>query len=89
MVFLKQRISKLLGQTLDILPSINRRNVKLYNISVLCHLIRWVKFRALSEKFKIDSEINNFLCPGPSLHVVAKFWRNSTTSQINAIFAIK
>ena len=31
-VFLKQRISKLLGQTLDILPSINRRNVKLYNI---------------------------------------------------------
>ena len=43
-VFLKQRISQLLGQTLDILPSINRRNVKLYNISVLCHLIQWVKF---------------------------------------------
>ena len=43
-VFLKQRISQLLGQTLDILPSINRRNVKLYNVSVLCHLIQWVKF---------------------------------------------
>ena len=30
-VFLKQCISQLLGQTSDILPSTNRRNVKLYN----------------------------------------------------------
>ena len=30
-VFLKQYISQLLGQTSDILPSTNRRNVKLYN----------------------------------------------------------
>ena len=81
-VFLKQRISQLLGQTLEILPSINRRNVKLYNIPFCVIWSNGSSFRALSEKFKIDSEINNFLCPGPSLHIVAKFWRNSTTSQI-------
>ena len=34
-VFLKQRNSQLLSQILDILLSIDRKNVKLYNMSVL------------------------------------------------------
>ena len=43
-VFLKQHNSQLLCHILDIFPSINRRNVKLYNMFILCHLIKCVKF---------------------------------------------